>query len=78
MAVETSIIRVPRATRDLLTEQARERGISLAAMLGEIADERRREAIWRSERDASRIDSQDPDARTEIDAWDATLQDGVD
>jgi hypothetical protein len=69
---------VTRATRDLLAEQARERGLSLAALLGEIAEERRREAIWRSEREASRIDAENPDAQTEIGEWEATLEDGLD
>lgn len=68
-----------RATRDLLAEQARERGVSLAALLCEIADERRREAIWRSEREATRLDAQNsPDAQTELGQWEATLEDGLD
>lgn len=66
-----------RATRDLLAEQARDRGVSLAALLAEIADERRREGIWRSERDASRIDAGNSDAQAELREWDATLDDGV-
>jgi hypothetical protein len=65
MATETSTIRVSRATRDLLAEQARERGLPLAALLGEIAEAWRREAIWRSEHEANRIDEQNSDARTE-------------
>lgn len=77
MATETSTIRVSRATRDLLAEQAAERGVSLAAMLAEIADDRRREAIWRSEREASRIDAQNPDVRSETRDWEATLEDGL-
>ena len=67
-----------RATRDLLAEQARERGVSLAALLSEIAQERRREAIWRSEREANRIDAQNADAQTELREWEATLEDGLD
>jgi hypothetical protein len=78
MAADTTTIRVTRATRDLLAEQARERGVSLAAMLGEIAEDRRREAVWHSEREASRIDAQNPDAETEILEWEATLEDGLD
>lgn len=78
MANQTSTIRVTRATRDLLADQARERGVSLAALLAEIADARRREAIWRSEREASRIDSQNPDAQSEIREWESTLEDGLD
>ncbi len=75
---QTSTIRVPRATRDLLAEQARERGVSLAALLSEIADERRREAIWRSEREASRIDAKNPATLTELREWEDTLEDGLD
>lgn len=67
-----------RATRDLLAEQARERGISLAVLLAEIAEERRREAIWRSEREASRIDAENADAQTELNEWEDTLGDGLD
>jgi pilus assembly protein TadC len=77
MASQTSTIRVPRATRDLLAEQARERGVSLAALLSQIADERRREAIWRSEREAGRIDAQNPDAQTELREWESTVEDGL-
>lgn len=78
VANQTSTIRVARATRDLLAEQARERGISVAALLSEIADERRREAIWRSEREASRIDAENPATLTELREWETTLEDGLD
>jgi hypothetical protein len=77
MATETSTIRVSRATRDLLAEQARERGLSLAALLGEIAEARRREAIWRSEHEANRIDERNSDAQAELREWDETLDDGL-
>jgi len=75
---ETSTIRVARATRDLLAAQARERGVSVAALLGEIAEERRREAIWRSEHEATRIDEQNADAHAELSEWEGTLEDGLD
>lgn len=78
MATDTSTIRVTRATRDLLAEQARERGISLAALLSEIAIDRRREAIWRSEREAGHADARSRAARSEATDWDATLEDGLD
>ncbi len=78
MASQTATIRVTRQTRDVLAEQARARGMSLAALLAEIADDRRREAVWRSEREASRIDAQSPGARAEVREWEATLGDGVD
>lgn len=77
MASRTATIRVTRETRDLLAQQAAERGLSLAALLAEIADERRREAIWRSEREATRIDAQSSDAQAEVRAWEATLEDGL-
>ena len=77
MATETSTIRVSRATRDLLAEQARQRGVSVAALLGEIAEALRREDIWRSEREANRIDEQDAEARVEMREWEDTLEDGL-
>lgn len=78
MPSQTATIRVTRETRDLLAEQARKGGVSLAALLGEIAEEGRREAVWHSEREASRIDAQNPDAQAEVREWEATLGDGVD
>jgi len=78
MATETSTIRVTRATRDLLAEQARERGLSVAALLGEIAEEGRREAIWRSEYEANRVDEQHWDTQAEFREWEGTLEDGLD
>lgn len=45
MASKTATIRVTQQTRDLLAEQASERGLSLAALLAEIADEHRRQSI---------------------------------
>lgn len=78
MASETATIRVKRESRDLLAAQAAERGLSLTALLAEIADDRRRQAIWRSEREASRSDAQHPDAQGELRDWEATLADGLD
>jgi hypothetical protein len=78
MAVETATIRVTRETRDLLAAQARERGISLAAMLEELARAAAREAMFRSERDAARKDAGDTGARDDERAWETALGDGVD
>ncbi len=78
MATETSTIRVTRATRDLLAEQARQRGVSVSALLSEIAEGRRRDAIWRSEYQANRIDEQNPDTQPELREWEGTLEDGLD
>jgi len=78
MAVDTATIRVARDTRDLLAEQARERGISLAALLAEIARERARESLFESERQAIRADAQNPAVLEELHLWETTLADGID
>lgn len=78
MATETTTIRVTRETRDLLAEQARERGVSLASMLEELAREAERESIFQSEREASHADAGDPAAPVEEREWEATLGDGID
>jgi uncharacterized protein (DUF1778 family) len=77
MSVETATIRVTRETRDLLAQQARERGVSLSSMLAELARDVAREAVFRSERDAARADASNRDAVGEERAWEATLGDGV-
>lgn len=77
MAIDTATIRVPRQTRDLLAEQARERGVSLASMLSELARDAAREATFRSERDASRADASNRDALREDRVWESALGDGV-
>jgi len=77
MAVDTATIRVTRETRDLLADQARERGMSLSAMLTELAHDVAREAVFRSEREASRADASSRDALREEREWEAALGDGV-
>jgi antitoxin MazE7 len=78
MATETATIRVARTTRDRLAEQARERGVSLAALLADVVRERELEAIWESERRATRADAENPAAVAEARLWEATLDDGID
>ncbi len=78
MATETATIRVARSTRDRLAEQARARGISLAALLSEMARERELEAVWESERQATIADAQNPAALEDARMWEATLDDGID
>lgn len=73
MGTDTATIRVTRRTHDLLAEQARERGLSLAAMLEETA----RHGALRSEREAARAEAADRAARDEERAWDAAAGDGV-
>jgi hypothetical protein len=77
MAVDTATIRVTRETRDLLAEQARERGVSLSAMLTELARDVAREAVFRSERAAALADAGSHEALREERAWESALGDGV-
>jgi hypothetical protein len=76
MPTDTATIRVARDTRDLLAEQAQDRGVSLASLLAEIARERQTAATWRSEHEASCADAKNPDVADEDRAWEAVLADG--
>lgn len=78
MATETATIRVARTTRDRLAEQAHERGVSLAALLAEVARERESELMWRSERDASQLDAESGEVKIEDRDWETVLADGID
>jgi hypothetical protein len=78
MAVDTATIRVSRGTRDRLARQASERGLSLAALLAEIAREHELDAIWSSERAAAHVDRERPEASAEDRDWESTLADGLD
>jgi antitoxin MazE7 len=78
MATQTTTIRVTRETRDLLAEQASARGLSLSAMLADLAHDFAREAIFRAERDATRTDAGVTAVKAEDREWEATLGDGVD
>jgi hypothetical protein len=78
MATETATIRVTRRTRDILASQAHERGVSLAALLSEMAREREMEAIWGSEREATRADAENPSVTGEEHVWETALADGLD
>jgi len=78
MATETATIRVARSTRDRLAEQAHARGVSLASLLADVARKGAAELIWHAEREASRVDAQNPDVAVEDRAWETTLADGID
>jgi hypothetical protein len=77
MATETATIRVTRETRNLLAEQARRRGLSLSAMLSELARSAEREMAFEAERAASRADSADRSVRIEEREWEAVAGDDV-
>jgi hypothetical protein len=78
MAVDTATIRVARGTRDRLAEQARQRGVSISALLAEMAREQELEAIYESERRARLAEDGDPAVEGEMLLWESTLEDGID
>ncbi len=78
MAAETATIRVSRETRDLLAQQAGERGVSLSAMLRELARDAARQAALRSEREAARADAGNPAVAAEEGDWQSAVGDGID
>lgn len=77
MSTPTTTIRVPVQTRDRLAAQARERGVSIATLLTELATRAEHEAIFRAERDATRAEAALRAARDENRDWDATVSDGL-
>jgi hypothetical protein len=77
MSTHTTTIRVPVQTRDRLAAQARERGISIAAFLTELASRAEREAIFRAERDATRAEATIAAVRGEDRDWDDVVADGL-
>jgi hypothetical protein len=77
MGTETATIRVTRETRDLLAEQARAQGVSLASMLAELAREAQRASALRAEREAARADASEPRVTAEDRDWEAALGDGI-
>jgi post-segregation antitoxin (ccd killing protein) len=77
MSTQTTTIRVPVQTRDRLAAQARQRGISIAAFLTELASRAEREAIFRAERDATRAEATVAAVRGEDRDWDDVVADGL-
>jgi hypothetical protein len=77
MSTQTTTIRVPVQTRDRLAAQARERGISIAAFLTELASRAERDAIFRAERDVTRAEATIAAVRGEDRDWDDVVADGL-
>ncbi|WP_204079562.1 antitoxin [Mycobacterium riyadhense] len=77
MSTPTTTIRVPVRTRDRLAAQARERGVSIAALLTELATRAEQEAIFRAERDATRAEAALQAVRDENRDWGSTVDDGL-
>jgi post-segregation antitoxin (ccd killing protein) len=77
MATDTTTIRVPISTRDRLAAQARQRGISMAALLEELSEQAERQAAFEAERMATLADAEMSDVHDEDLDWDATAGDGI-
>ena len=75
---DTATIRVPRQTRDRLAARARDRGVSLSALLTELAERAERADAYKSEREATLADLENPEALAEYRLWEGTLEDGID
>lgn len=78
MPSDTATIRVPRRTRDSLAARAQNRGISLSALLTELAEQAERADAYKSEREATLADLESPEALAEYRLWEGTLEDGID
>ncbi|HEX6455726.1 MAG TPA: hypothetical protein VF009_04315 [Solirubrobacterales bacterium] len=81
MASPTATIRIPKETRDRLALLAQERGVSLSVLLTEWAQgtstEAELEEAYRSEREAAKVDAENPEVLAEDWLWEATLGDGI-
>lgn len=77
MSMLTTTIRVPVQTRDRLAAQARARGVSIAALLTELASRAEHEAIFRAERDATRAEANAHAVHDEERDWDDAVDDGI-
>ncbi|MGH2929197.1 MAG: type II toxin-antitoxin system antitoxin MazE7 [Solirubrobacteraceae bacterium] len=64
--------------RDALAAQARERGLSISAMLAEMSHKAELDSILEAERRATRSDARSRDVQAEEREWEAALGDGVD
>lgn len=77
MSTPTTTVRLPVQTRDRLAAQARERGISVAALIAEFASRAERESIFRAEREAARLEAVDAAVHAEERDWDTAVGDGL-
>ena len=78
MSTETTTVRVSVHTRDRLAAQARERGMSISALLGELAAREDREKSFAAERQATLAEAAMPAILAEEHDWSATADDGID
>lgn len=78
MSTESTTVRVSLRTRDRLAAQARERGVSISALLEELAAGADREAIFRAERQATRAEAGNESVREAEGDWADAAADGID
>ena len=77
MSTETTTVRVSLRTRDRLAAQARERGVSISALLEELAAGVDRDAIFSAEREATRAEAGNRAVHEEEEDWVDTAADDV-
>lgn len=77
VATATTTIRVPIPTRDRLAAQARQRGISIGALLEELSQQAERQSAFEAERMATLADAKMAEIQDEDLDWDATAGDGI-
>lgn len=73
----STTIRVSVRTRDRLAAQARQRGISLAALLTELASRAEHEVWFQAEREATLADAAILGVRDEDRDWEVAGDDGI-
>jgi len=78
MSTDSTTVRVSRRTHDRLAAQARERGVSISTLLEELAAGADREAIFRTEREATRAEAGNQAVREEAGDWADAAADGID
>ena len=78
MSTESTTVRISLRTRDRLAAQARERGVSISALLEELAAGADREAIFRAERQATRAEAGNQSIREAEGDWADAAADGID
>ncbi|MDR0594856.1 MAG: hypothetical protein LBG60_16730 [Bifidobacteriaceae bacterium] len=78
MSTATTTIRVDRRVHQVLTERAGQRGLTVAALVAELAERDRRAGMIASELEARAADAANPEARAELELWGQTLGDGID
>lgn len=78
MTTSSTTVRVSLQTRERLTAQARQRGISVSALIAELAARADRESMFRAEREATRAEASSDGAVQEDMDWARAAGDGID